>query len=246
MSEAPIEKKETDYKGNEIKGDDIKDDDIILVRANAKRNGLTSLMFGCGAMLLAILMFKLLPDSFKLLAIFTTSAAIVGLLLGYFKIREPEHSLAISKKEIDYQHRNGSWQLDWENVQRIDTPKVSAGLEQKNLTLVGIRIKEYGPLLQSTSPRLMTHLLMEQRPLLLQANKSNCATGTCYGDDLLEDDTFKDSNGTIYRGVQAMFANRMQKLRQGLGFDLYINSAELDRSADDFASLLRSCHRSLL
>lgn len=220
--------------------------ETIQIRPVAKRNGLTSLFFGVGLMLLAAAMFRLLPEHFSLAAIIVTSAGIVMLLLGIMKMREPEHSLLISREQILYHHRKGMWQLDWQNVQRIDIPRVSVGLEQKNLTLVGLRIKEYGPILQRISPRLMTHLLMEQRPLLLQNSDGNCTTGTCYGEGLLESDVFKDSDGTIYKGIQAMFGNRMAKLRERLGYDLFINSAELDRSAEEFADLLRSCHRSLL
>jgi len=221
------------------------DDGFIRIRANAKKNSLTSVIVGLSALLLAILMFKLLPANYTLPAIFITSLAIVALLLGFLKLREPEHSLSISKQQIDYQHRTGCWQLDWNNVQRIDVPRLTQGLEQKQLTLVGIRIKDYGPVLANISPRLMTHLLMEQRPLLLQSG-NDCTSGTCYGDDLLEDDFYKDKNGAVYKGVQGMFAHRMQKLRDRLGYDLYINSAELDRPVDEFASLLRSCHRSVL
>ncbi|BDX08183.1 DUF2982 domain-containing protein [Planctobacterium marinum] len=225
---------------------DKEDSETINIRPVAKRNGLTSLVIGAGLFFVAIAMFKLLPNDLNIFAIAVTSAAIVMLLLGYLKMREPEHSLSISKEQIHYQHRNGHWQLAWQNIQRIDIPKVSLGLEQKNLTLVGIRAKNYGPILERISPRLMTHLLMEQRPLLLQVGNKDCATGNCYGEGLLEDDVFKDSDGKVYNGVQAMFANRMQRLRTGLGYDLYINSAELDRSAEEFADLLRSCQRSLL
>lgn len=221
-------------------------EETILIRANAKKNSLTSLIVGGTALVLAMLMFRILPESFKLLAIFTTTIGIVGLLLGLLKTREPDHSLSISKENIDYKHRKGSWQLAWENVQRIDVPRVNKGFEQQQLTLVGIRIKEYAPILENVSPRLMTHLLMEQRPLLMQSDDPNCASGTCYGDDLIEDEHFTDASGKVYKGVQGMFAHRMQKLRTRLGYDLYINSAELDRPADEFADLLRSCHRSLL
>ncbi|MCC2607668.1 DUF2982 domain-containing protein [Planctobacterium marinum] len=224
---------------------DIDDNQPIQIRATAKRNGLSSLIFGLLLLMIAILMFKVLPENVTLVAIFVTSAGIVALLLGLLKLREPQHSLTISKTQIDYQHRNGRWSLSWENVQRIDIPKVSSGLEQRSLSLVGLRVKHYGPILESISPRLMTHLLMEQRPLLLQ-NNADCASGSCYGDDLLEDDIYKDSDGKIYKGVQGMFANRMAKLRERLGYDLFINSAELDRSVEEFADLLRACHRSLL
>lgn len=242
MKEEPIQSKNDDSLNTES----IQEDGSIFIRANGKRNSLTSLIIGLFTLLIAILMFKVLPESFKLLAIFTTSAAIIALLLGYLKIREPEHSLAISKENIDYQHRSGTWKLAWDNVQRIDVPKITLGADQKELSLVGIKLKDYGPILDNISPRLMTHLLMEQRPLLLHSDKTDCASGTCYGDDLIEDDYFKDANGKVYKGVKGMFAHRMHKLRDRLGYDLYINSAELDRPVDEFADLLRSCHRSLL
>ena len=128
-----------------------KENQSIFIRANAKKNSLTSLIVGVVALILAILMFRILPENFNLLAIFTTTGAIIALLLGYLKAREPEHSLEISREQIDYQHRSGSWKLTWQNVQRIDVPRITSGVEQKQLTLVGIRIKEYGPILE-TSP----------------------------------------------------------------------------------------------
>lgn len=220
--------------------------DVILVRASAKRNGLTSLILGIGLFVLALIMFALLPMQFRLLGIFTTSAAIVAVLVGWFKIREPEHSMVISRQEIDYNHRKGNWQLQWKNVQRIDTPKVTKGTEQTTLSLVGIRVKDYEPILDAISPRLMSHMLMEQRPLLLQAPDKNCDSGNCFNDDLIEDDKFQSEKGKAYTGIQAMFGNRMAKLRSRLGYDIFINSAELDRSAEEFAELLRSCHRDVI
>lgn len=219
--------------------------DTIYIRATAKRNSLTSLIVGGVLLILSLIIFKLLPDNFFILGIFATTSAIVALLIGWFKIREPGHSLALSKTHINYHHRAGNWQLDWDNVQRIDTPKVQHGLEQTTLTLVGIRIKDYVPLLENISPRLMTRTLMEQRALLLQAPDPSCNSGTCYSDDLIENDHFKTECGKSYKGVQAMYANRMQKLRQRLGYDLFINAAELDRTAEEFVTLLRSCQETL-
>ena len=102
--------------------------ETIFIRANAKKNSLTSLIVGGSALVLAMIMFRVLPDNFKLLAIFTTTIGIVGLLLGLLKTREPDHSLSISKENIDYQHRKGRWQLPWSNVQRIDVPSINRGL----------------------------------------------------------------------------------------------------------------------
>lgn len=218
----------------------------IYIRASSKRNGLTSITVGIVALVVAFMMFQFLPKQATLFAIFITSLAIVALLIGWFKIREPVHSLHLNRNSLTYHHRKGQWQIHWDNIQRFDIPKITQGVEQTPLSLVGIRLKEYRPLLQSISPRLATHILMEQRPLLLQSQEANCSSGTCYGDDLIEDDKFKDTDGQVYNGVLAMFANRMTKLRDRLGYDLYINSAELDRENTEFVQLLRDCQASVV
>lgn len=219
---------------------ELESEERILIRAGAKRNGLTTFLGGCVAMLVAIVLLTWLPKSLYLIGVFTLSGSIVTLLIGWFKMREPEHSIELTKTHIMYRHRHGQWQVNWDNVQRIDVPKVQDGLDIKSLGMVGIKLKDYAPLLTSISPRLATNLLLEQRPLLLQANQ--CAGGGCYSADLIENDRFKNIDGKIITGIPAMLANRMTKLRQRLGYDLYISVSELDRTTDEFVALLRECH----
>jgi hypothetical protein len=111
--------------------------------------------------------------------------------------------------------------------------------------MVGFKIKEYSSFLANISQRLMTNTLMEQRPLLMQNMEANCNTGECAGSDLIEDQKFKLPNGKLLTGVQGMFANRMNKLRDRLGYDVYINEAELDRSVDEFVALVRALHENV-
>ena len=61
----------------------------------------------------------------------------------------------------------------------------------------------------------------------------------------MEDTEFTSEKGNKYKGLQAMFAHRMNRLREGLGYDLYINSTELDRSVEDFVDLLKKCKSSV-
>lgn len=222
---------------NDLENDDS--NEVILIRATSKRNGFTTVIAGFVALIVASILISVLPRSLFLIGVFALSAGIVTVLIGWFKVREPEHSIEISKSQICYKHRHGTWRLDWQNIQRIDIPRITSGLEHKPLELVGIKLKDYQPLLASISPRLATNLLLEQRPLLLQNNQ--CATGGCYTADLIEDDKFKLPDGSLVTGIPAMLANRMGKLRASLGYDLYISAAELDRSTEDFVSLLRNC-----
>jgi hypothetical protein len=78
----------------------------------------------------------------------------------------------------------------------------------------------------------------------MQNRDPNCATGNCYGDDMIEDEKFERPDGTIIRGISAMFANRMKKLNAQLGFDIFISTNEIDREAQAFISLLKECQES--
>jgi len=217
----------------------------ITIRAASKRNGITTTLIGVGLLFVAVGVMTLLPQFLFLPGVFIASAGIVALVMGWFKIREPNHSLEITPEGIRYIHRNGEWWLDWENVQRIDAPRVTRGIELRDLEMVGFRLKRVEPVINSISPRLATNILMEQRPLLLQNPDEKCTTGTCAGSDLLEDDQFKLPDGKLLRGVQAMFAHRMSKLRERLGYDLFIAAAELDRPVNDFVALLKNCQETV-
>ena len=67
--------------------------DTILIKSTAKRNGLTTLIIGAVALLISSSLLVLLPDWLFLVGIFMVSGSIVTLLIGWFKVREPEHSL---------------------------------------------------------------------------------------------------------------------------------------------------------
>ena len=222
--------------------------DIIEIRSQAKRNVLVSVLIGLVGLFLASISFSVLPKSLYLIGIFLTSASLVALLIAWVKYREPQFSFLLSKSSILYKHRHGQWQLDWSNIQRVDVPKVTHGLDLKPLEMVAIKIKSYPVFLEKTSPRLMSNILMEQRPLLfhdMSASK-DCATGGCHSDDMLEDDYYKDDNGVEYKGIQAMFANRMTKLRARLGYDIFVAGSELDRPEQEFVDLLRECQQRVL
>lgn len=217
--------------------------DVIQIRAAATRNVLTSLLCGVVGLLVSVAIFSWLPQRFILLGIFATSASIVALLIAWFKFREPVFSIEISRECLRYLHRRGHWQVSWDNIQRIDVPKAQRNMQLEDLSLVGIKIKDYAPFLSSTPLRLMTNILMEQRPLLLLGDVQDSATGGSFTGDLIEDDKYKYPDGTVIKGIPAMLANRMGKLRQRLGYDLYISVAELDRTEREFVQLLRECQQ---
>ena len=179
-------------------------------------------------------------------AIFVCSASCVALFIAWVKWREPLFSMELSKSHVRYNHKFGSWQLTWQNIQRIDIPRVTSGLTAHNLDMVGFRIKDYQALLDTISPRLSSALLMEQRPLLLHDSAAQCAKGNCHQLDEILHDHYVTPNGVRYTGLQASLGHRMTTLRRTLGYDLFIAAAELDRPADEFVGLLRRCHQFVL
>lgn len=218
----------------------------LFIKAQSKSNGLTTSIFGGSLLLIGFIMLKVLPSELSITGFVIVSIGIIASIMGYYKIKEPDYSMTIDEKGILYQHRHGQWFIDWANVQRIDVPKANLGLELIDLHLVGIKLKTYPKFLQTVSQRLMTNMLMEQRPLLMHNNDDGCATGFCAGEDLVSNGKIKLVDGTVLTGVKAMFVQRMELLRKRLGFDIYINESELDRSPKDFVALLRACQNDVL
>ncbi len=220
--------------------------DSIFIRSSAATNGMTTLLIGALVACIGACLIIFLPTLFFLVGILFLSGSIIALVMGFYKLREPQHSIEITREAINYNHRKGKWSIHWNNIQRIDVPRIHKGLHHIDLEMVGIRLKQPEHVLDTISPRLITHILMEQRPLVAHLAMSNCESGKCYGDDIIEDTKFKCSNGELITGVSAMFANRMAKLQQGLGYDIYISVNELDRDALAFVNLLRECHESVI
>lgn len=218
--------------------------DTILIKSTAKRNGLTTLIIGAVALLISSSLLVLLPDWLFLVGIFMVSGSIVTLLIGWFKVREPEHSLSMDREQISYQHRYGQWRIAWEDIQRIDCPRIQQGLNHTTLDVVGIKLKHYDAFITAISPRLASHLIMEQRPLLMHSEDKSCTTGGCYSNSLFEDKPYQLANGQTVTGIKAILANRMTALRNSLGYDVFLSASELDRSPEAFVNLLRDCQQS--
>jgi hypothetical protein len=224
--------------------------DVIQIRSIAKKNVLVSLISGLVGLCLGSLLMALLPQNYYLVGILFISLGCVMLIIAWAKFREPTYSFVMSKSQITYQSRHGKWLLNWNNIQRVDIPRINTGAVNQDLNMIAFKLKDYSTFLANISPRLMTNLLTEQRPLLFHQlstdNNQDCSSGQCLGDDLLEDDYYKEANGQEYRGIQGMFANRMNKLRQRLGYDIFVASTDLDRSEQEFVALLKQCQQQVL
>ena len=142
--------------------------------------------------------FKLLPDNFRLLAIFP-SAAIIALLLGYQK---PENDTVwrFQKKILttNTEMAVGNW--TGQTLQRIDVPTITARPRTTQLSLVGIRLKN-----MAYSKK---HLAFDDssfdgaEAIAFTIWKIRLLNGNCFGDDLL---------GTIISKMQMAQNTRVQE-----------------------------------
>ncbi|WP_035478053.1 DUF2982 domain-containing protein [Aliagarivorans taiwanensis] len=167
-------------------------------------------------------------------------AAYLAIRVGADKIYQPRYSVIMCFDHMQFHHRYGGWVVKWDNLQRADIPKLQQGLDWKEMHYVGLRLKDNQVLLDTISPRLIAHLLTEQRSALLAALRNEClnCSKASLSDQLLEDDYFTAANGKIYTGLTAMFAHRMNKMRRLTGYDLLIDQGSLDRDAKDFVAML--------
>ena len=166
-------------------------------------------------------------------------------ILGYAKVSLPAVSLSLTPEGVHYYHKRGQVFIEWDNIQRVDIPRVTQGLETIDLQFVALKLKQINPILDNISLRLATGLMTEQRPLLMTAAAQ---------DEMLEtlehylsaEFTPLVVNGDRYRGVLAMFGHRCEMLNKHLGYHLYIPIECLDRSPEEFVALLRQTKLQLM
>lgn len=158
----------------------------------------------------------------------------VLIALGVGKLTEPKISLSLNAEQLQFYHRRGQFSIAWSDIQRIDKASVGRGFLRRDLPYIGFRLRDPDGILNTISRRLAVGLLTEQRGVLLMALRSECPD--CKPDDLFENTIYHSPNGKLYRGVYAMFGERMKKMRELTGFDVLISE---DLAGEDGLAVLR-------
>lgn len=213
--------------------------DTLKVPLTQRRNARLFIFGGLLIIALSIALLYIPDTAVSLIASFFIILAYIGLRIGFAKTRLPRFGLVICHDHLQFHHRYGGWSLPWHSIKRFGIPSVGRGFEMRELGFIGIRLDNYHTILDTISPRLCAHLLTEQRAALLVALRSECSSGSCVSDDLLEDNYYTAEDGRIYHGLLAMFALRMKKLRELTGYDLLIDQSVINDDPQHFISLLR-------
>lgn len=168
--------------------------------------------------------------------------AIIAIFFTINKLlQRVQLSFSLSFMHLQHHSFRGGWALKWKNIAAIGIPQIyrQEGISEP-LPWVGIKIKHYDALLEGISLRMVTHIIMTQRALLITAYRRAPSKPSKPLEDMMFDDTpYRGENGVLYKGLMAMLANRMRYTRELLGYDIFVSEDLLDRPVEDFVGVTR-------
>lgn len=204
--------------------------DKLQYRAATAKGGVKTLLVSSAALLLWLLFLLLTPDLLHSSAwVLLLICCVLGLIAGYAKLTEPLYVVELDQQGFCYIHHKGCWRIPWHGFGFIAVPE----LDGNEIAYVGVKLKSYDEFLDQLQPRLAVHLMVEQRHLLIAALGSQCPSGTCPTELMVEVGEYKGQTRS-YSGAIAMFARRMQLLRQFTGFDLFIPLSAIGAEPAEF------------
>lgn len=210
---------------------------VITIKAIARHHAKTLMVNGLLGLILSGLLANFFWWDFRLHLVLLLLVSLILLIIGAFKHFEPVNSFELTPQYLCYFHRYGACQLAWDNIQRIDIPVVTQGIEAKPLAYIGIRLKNPEVLAQLPR-RLANNLLSEQRDLYFLACQLNHI-------GLLErqinDQPFRLSNKQLVIGPVGAFLHRSTMLAKTFGYELFIPFNACDREPQKFLELLKQC-----
>lgn len=210
---------------------------IIEIKAQAKHNAYTLILIGSISLFILLLIATQYWQETKLVLTLLVTVAIVLLFIGVVKKIEPKVSLTLVPEYIQYHHKYGHWQLQWQAIANISQVTETIAIERITLPYVGIRLHDINTLIDNISPRLASRLIHEQRPLVHFCISNKLATT----EELIINFSPYKVDGKKITGPKAAFLHQANILKRALGFHLYIPQSALDRSCEDFIVLLRQC-----
>lgn len=188
----------------------------IQLEGSSSRGGAALIL--CSSAVLILLMLSLLwTEQVKFLHALAFVMALLGMFAGWAKLSEPRYYLQLDSEGIRYFHRRGSWLLPWHCMLYSGVPQSG----ETSLSYVAFKLTDYDAFLQQLPLRLAVRIMTEQRALYLEAIRQGCSSGGCASELMVETDKFSTRN-TDYNGIKAAFGNRMQRLADNMGFEVYV------------------------
>ncbi len=181
----------------------------------------------------------------NIISIFFLFALLVAVIVyvRHTIMKQPRCPFSMSSTHMHYDTIKGRWSLSWREIQNVGVPQLPTeqGWHQ-DLPWLGIQLKHYDAFLNQVPLRLVNQLLFTQQGLFLIAYRQQqgiVSNMPALEDILFDDQAYITSNGETFTGSLAMLANRMQHMRQWLGYDLFIHENELHQPIEDVVGKAR-------
>lgn len=158
---------------------------------------------------------------------------ILAIYVGLMKLRAPVVLVEATAQGVRYFHPRGSYLIPWHALSLVRQIE----LDGRPLAFIGFCLNNYDEVLPHIPLRLAVRLMTEQRGLLAAAVGANCPDGRCAADYIMDISHFSTAVRE-YRGVQAMFGQRMRHFRQFLQAELLIPADLADCSVEEFCLFL--------
>lgn len=171
-------------------------------------------------------------------AVLTVIAILCLLGFGYLLVLKSTVQFTLTASHFQQHLFKGGWVLKWNNIQKIGICHYDQEGWQQPLPWIGIKIKNYSPYLESICPRTATEILLSQRALLYLGARQHHQSER-FEEIVLDSQSYRNSSGKEFKGLQAMLANRMRYQREYFDYDIFISANDLDRDAKDFVGLAR-------
>lgn len=171
-------------------------------------------------------------------AVLTVIAVLCLLGFGYLLVLKSTVQFTLTASHFQQHLFKGGWVLKWNNIQKIGICHYDQEGWQQPLPWIGVKIKNYSPYLESICPRIATEILLSQRALLYLGARQHHQSER-FEEIVLDSQSYRNSSGKEFKGLQAMLANRMRYQREYFDYDIFISANDLDRDAKDFVGLAR-------
>ncbi|MGY5612996.1 DUF2982 domain-containing protein [Vibrio brasiliensis] len=171
-------------------------------------------------------------------AVLTMIAVLCLLGFGYLLVLKSTVQFTLTASHFQQHLFKGGWVLKWNNIQKIGICHYDQEGWQQPLPWIGVKIKNYSPYLESICPRIATEILLSQRALLYLGARQHHQSER-FEEIVLDSQSYRNSSGKEFKGLQAMLANRMRYQREYFDYDIFISANDLDRDAKDFVGLAR-------
>lgn len=192
--------------------------DKIQVQSPTTKGGAKLLLYSLLCLLLLVCFSVILAEPQHTIALsILIMLSLLGMIVGWSKLREPVYFLECDDQGVHYHHINGSWLLPWTGFLYCTVPQ----LENNNIAFIGFKVTDYDTFLNNLSLRLAVKIMHEQRALFMEALKLSCRSGQCLSELMTDIDKFKTKEQR-YDGVKAVFANRMTRLAAVTGYDIFV------------------------